>query len=245
MTGEPGIFVDEPIKIPPVPADIVFKEPQYIRDIKAVIFSPNRLKEGEYIKIYVRGGEEFTDYEKLSGYNDFSYQQLVYYLREEDPFIEINHIGVFGFGELNLFRIKTMGRQYYLFYNQCEKHIKIIRRDFYSKVEEKEPQNWPDLIKEIIERVQTRLGIPERDHPYPWDARDWGLFMDFGLKRFNINPATLPWQIDTVTIRDISIPFYYKLVERGYTRGAIAFILLCDLIQFYDLLITKYYKETV
>jgi len=205
--------------------DVVFHEPDYIRKISDVIFSPDTLGENEFVEIM----------------GNLKFQQLEYFLKQKAWYINISGISMYT--NIPLSKIELEGRRYYLYYNKSKENIIIIRRDYYNDVDEKEPAKLPKVIDEIKDIIRVKLGIPLRDRPYHSFPGDWGLFINYGIDVVNVDPAKLQWNESKAIIRDIELPYYYKLYENGNIRGALAFIHLSDLLDFFEKLIKKYFKK--
>ena len=204
--------------------DVVFKEPESIQKIEEIIFSSNALSENEYIEIT----------------GNINIQQLEYFLKEKAWYLRVEHISPYI--NLKMYKLELEGRRYYIYYNYTKDNIIVLRKDYYSEINDRDfydVQKYFNIIKDKIRKV---LAIPYREETCTHVLGDWGLFINCYIDKINVK-GTLQWKEGNVNVIDIELPFYYRDYGEGLLRGALIFIHITDILDFFEKLIKKYFNK--
>ena len=203
-------------------ADIVLREPEYIRKIKEIVFS-DVLKENEFIEIM----------------GDLKWGQLEYFIKEEEWAVEIHKYYILS-ELLNVAKLVVPGRRFYIFYNQTKNNIIIIRKDLVSTTDERDITKIIDRVLNVHVWIRQKMGIPLRDNECARFTSDWGLFI-YCYVGYPYQLKDIPWKEDKINVEEFELQFFYK-VDKEKERG-IAFIHETDLLDLIEKLIKKYFKK--
>jgi len=206
-------------------ADLIFKEPDYVKKIKEIIFSPEKLGENEYIEIM----------------GNLKVQQLEYFLKDDAWYVKLEHISPYV--NLKMYKLELEGRRYYIYYNYTKDNIIVLRKDYFSKVDERDFYDIPKYINIIKDEVRRLLLIPYREEPCTHILGDWGLFINCFIDKANVKLSTLTWKEGNVNVVDIELPFYDRDYGEGQLRSALIFIHITDILDFFEKLIKKHYNK--